>query len=138
MNLIIPIISAFFSLVGLALAVAAFRHTRSREATKDLKEKFDQVDDALRRVLVLETKIDVFWKQVAFSSAQALHSPHAPELDYLIERFQQERLNDAELREFKHRLNDIVDDPQESAFRQKSAREVLALIHVRYEIAVGA
>lgn len=133
-QVIFSIVSALFGLVGLGLSIAAFRHSRKKEHSDELKQRFGQVDDALRRLSVLELQMTVFWKSVSFSSAQALHSPHTPKLDRLIELFQQEKINSVQLLEFKAMLTDIVNDPDETAFRKKAAHEVLTLIHLRYEI----
>lgn len=124
--------TAILSLVlsGISVMVTLANFFRS-----PVKEQRDKVEDALRRLTVLETKIDVFWKSVSFSSAQALHSPHTPQFDRLIELFQQERLDDQQLVEFKRMLREVVDDPNETSFRKKSALEVLALIHIRFEVA---
>lgn len=122
------IIAVVFSTITVIVTVASY----VRGPAKELRDK---AENALNRLTVLEMKMEVFWKLVSVSSAQALHSPHTPELDRLIEKFQQEKINDFELLRFKELLKEVADDPEENKFRQKAALEVLALIHVRYEIA---
>lgn len=134
-QVIFSAISVLFGLVGVSLSIAAFRHARNKEHSDELKQRFGQVDDALRRLSVLELQMTVFWKSVSFSSSQALHSPHTPKLDRLIELFQQEKINAVQLIEFKALLQDIANDPEETPFRKKAALEVLGLVHIRYEIA---
>jgi hypothetical protein len=56
-------------------------------------------------------------------------------LDPLIEKFQCDQIDDAELVEFKRMLREIVEDEAQTAFHRKNARDVLTLIKIRYEIA---
>lgn len=101
----------------------------------------DGLNALQQKVGVMEAQVQVFWRGVSFSSAQALHSPHSPVLDALIEKFQRDQIDDVELAEFKGMLHEIAEDEEETAFKRKSALEVLTLIKIRYEIkleAVGA
>jgi hypothetical protein len=124
-------LSLLVSAVGVIVSAVALQYARN-------KDHRDKVEEVMRRLAVLELQMQVFWKSVSFSAAQALHSPHTPELDRLIERFQQELLDDRELRKFKTMLSEIAASPDETAFRKKCANEVLTLIHIRYEVARGA
>lgn len=83
---------------------------------------------------VLKKQVEVFWKGVSFSSAQALHSPHTKELDALLEKFQRDEIqNEKDLQRLKDLLKGIAkEDPD--AVRQKFALDILTLIHVRFEI----
>lgn len=136
-KLLLP--SLLISLVGLALAVDARRYSRRRDSSTDMQKKIDEcvrdgLSSVVARVIAIETKIEIFWRGVSFSSAQALHSPHTPALDALIEKFQRDQIDDAELVEFKGILREIAEDEGETAFKRKSALEVLTLIKIRYEI----
>lgn len=83
---------------------------------------------------VLQKQVEVFWKGVSFSSAQALHSPHTKELDDLLEKFQRDEIqSEKDLSKLKSMLQEVVDsDP--SPLRKKYALDILTLIHVRFEI----
>jgi hypothetical protein len=59
----------------------------------DTSDKIGQISD---RVSVLETKIEVFWRNVAYDAAKILHSPHRPVLDALLEKFYGETITRAE------------------------------------------
>lgn len=84
---------------------------------------------------VAKKQLEVFWKGVSFSSAQALHSHNTPELDVLLEKFQRDEIeNEKELYELKSRLKGVVDDEVETPTRKKFAQDILTLIHVRFEI----
>ncbi len=126
------------SAAALLLAVANAAYSRRRDAQGDLSGKLKdldgKLDDSIRRLVILETQISVFWKGVSFSSAAALHSPHTPALDRLLEKFQADAFeNETELQELKTLLQPIAaNDPL--PFRRKLASDILTLIHVRYEI----
>ena len=100
----------------------------------ELKELADKLDTVSNRLLVLETKSDIFFKGVSFSSAQALHSPHTKELDELLEKFQRDEIqSEKDLEKLKSMLQDVAqNDP--SQLRKKFALDILTLIHVRFEI----
>ena len=121
------------------------RRDRWREAQEEMDQKFTALrhnhDVLVQRfspmeqdIKVLKTQVEIFWKGVAYSSSQALHSPHTPELDRLIEKFQQETITAEELAEFKNRLRILVNDPAESVGKKKAARETLLAIHVQYDL----
>lgn len=119
------------SLASLWMAWEARRHSRSREAHAE-------IEGLKGRIVAMETKIEIFWKGVSYSSAGALHSPHTPELDALIEQFQDGSIDDGGLARFKVMLEDLTEDEGETKFRRKLARDVLTLIHIRYEVAEPA
>lgn len=133
------------SAISLYLAIDARRHSRRREGASDWQARIDGLRLeflpllVLTRtmeadLLVLKKQVEIFWKGVSFSSAQALHSPHSPELDILIEKFQRGQIDDEELGEFKAMLRHIETDDTETAFRRKAASEVLILIKIQYEV----
>jgi hypothetical protein len=83
---------------------------------------------------VLKKQVEVFWKGVSFSSAQALHSPHTRELDELLEKFQRDEIqSELELAKLKSMLQEVA-QTDASPMRKKYALDILTLIHVRFEI----
>lgn len=107
---------------------------RIADAVKPYEGLPKAVADITADLHVLQKQVEVFWKGVSFSSAQALHSPHTKELDGLLEKFQREEIeNERELHRLKELLQGITkDDPD--PVRQKFALDILTLIHVRFEI----
>jgi hypothetical protein len=63
------------------------------------------------RASVLEAKLDVFWRNVAFDVSKILHSPHPgwEELDGLLEKFRDQAISPAEQAELEDHLRAIVD-----------------------------
>lgn len=74
---------------------------------KTVSARLDNVDAALSkiadrfgpildRLAVIETKIDVYWRNVAMNAAQILHSPHPDRahVDALLEAFQADTLDE--------------------------------------------
>ena len=64
--------------------------TRLDNVDAALSKLSDRFGPILDRLAVIETKIDVYWRNVAMNAAQILHSPH-PErahVDALLEAFQ--------------------------------------------------
>lgn len=63
------------------------------------------------RVSVLESKMDVFWKNVAYDVSKILHSPHPgwEDLDTLLEKFQAQALTSDDEASLAAQLRDIVD-----------------------------
>lgn len=128
----------YVGLIALALSLVNTAYQRRRDQQgdwkKELKDLSDKLDDTARKLLVLETKSDIFFKGVSFSSAQALHSPHTKELDALLEKFQRDELKDErQLRRLKTMLTEIA-HADEVPLRRKLALDILTLIRVRYEI----
>ena|ERR1043165_3717300 len=121
---LLPILSFILGLCGFLLAIDTRR-----------KSGIQEIESIRRDVALLKLQVDVFWKGVSFNSAQTLHSPHTPELDRLIEKFQRDEITDSELYEFKRRLREVQSDASETPLRRKAAGEVLTLIKVRYEVA---
>jgi hypothetical protein len=128
----LPIAAILISLIGLIYTF--LRNQRTDDA--ELKKALDVLS---ARVVAVETKIEVFWKGVSYSAAEALHSPddHLG-IDKLIDKFRHGRLRDEhEIATFKQAMQNIVDaDPD--PFRRKAAREVLLGIQLQFEITPGA
>lgn len=124
---------------ALILAIINALYSRKRDTQGDwerrVKELTDDLKDVSKRLIILEAQSAIFFKGLSVSTAQALHSPHTPELDLLLEAFQQDRLKDEKaVRRLKQLLNEILKNDKESAFRKKLAHDVLTLVQVRYEI----
>lgn len=104
------------------------------EAVTPFKGLPDSVGEMRAELQVLKKQVEVFWKGVSFSSAQALHSPHTKELDELLEKFQRDEIqSEKDLEKLKSMLQDVAqNDP--SQLRKKFALDILTLIHVRFEI----
>lgn len=104
------------------------------DAVAPFKGLPEAVSEIRAELLVLKKQVEVFWKGVSFSSAQALHSPHTQELDELLEKFQRDEIqSEKDLEKLKSMLREVVEsDP--SPIRKKYALDILTLIHVRFEI----
>ena len=63
------------------------------------------------RVSILESKMEVFWRNVAFDVSKILHSPHPgwENLDVLLEKFQGRTISTAEMADLETQLHDIVE-----------------------------
>lgn len=131
----------FLQYVGLAsliIVILNAAYQRRKDTQGDLKEKFkelsDRVEIALTRLTVIETKAEIYFRGMSVSAAAQLHSPHTPELDRLLEKFQHEEIrNEKELYRLKELLKEIADDDSDP-LRRKLASDTLLLIHVRFEI----
>lgn len=69
------------------------------------------------RVAILESKMDVFWRNVAFDVSKILHSPHPgwEDLDVLLEKFQVRAITAAEMADLETQLRDMVEGRWEPA-----------------------
>jgi len=63
------------------------------------------------RVSILESKMEVFWRNVAFDVSKILHSPHPgwESLDALLEKFQVAEISAAEMADLETQLRDMVE-----------------------------
>lgn len=107
---------------------------RIAESVKPFEHLPETVSELHAELLVLKKQVEVFWKGVSFSSAQALHSPHTKELDELLEKFQRDEIrSELELAKLKQMLQEVA-ETDASPMRKKYALDILTLIHVRFEI----
>ena len=135
----------YIGLIALVISIANSIYQRRQDAQRDWGKKIDAavkpfedlpstVAEISADLQVLQKQVEVFWKGVSFSSAQALHSPHTKELDVLLEKFQRDEIqSEKDLSKLKLMLKVVADtdsDPQ----RRKYALDILTLIHVRFEI----
>jgi len=81
----------------------------NRRVVPSLQSVTDRLSTVADRTGVLETKIDVFWKNVAYDAARILHSPHTPELDNLLERYQAQIITSNEKAALADMLREILD-----------------------------
>lgn len=93
------------------------------------------VSDINTRLKVVEFQMTILVKGFSFSAASALHSPHTEELDILLEKFQNQEINDIEIKELIRQLKKtVINNPKESAYRKKLAMDILTLITITYEV----
>jgi len=138
-----------FSLISVTIAVALFAfnmwdrkktsvavlRNEWKSAIQELDEKVEKYVErytaAHEQLAVIQAQVSVFWKGVAYNGALALHSPHSPEFDALIERFVRGELTEAEMLQFRAKLFAIARDTYEERFRRYVAQEVLLSIYVQ-------
>ena len=98
-----------------ALAQSAYALADATRIKADGLQQGATVQDS--RVAVLESKMDVFWKNVALDMSHILHSPHPgwEDLDALLERYRAHLKNpeiqfrDEELAELAYQLREMVE-----------------------------
>lgn len=134
MKELLPYVGVLALLLSLVNSIYQRRKDQQGDWKREIKDVSDKLENVASRLLVLETKSEIFFKGVSFSSAQALHSPHTKELDELLEKFQRDEIqSEKDLEKLKLMLRDVVEsDP--SPMRKKYALDILTLIHVRFEI----
>ena len=135
----------YVGLVALALSVINTLYQRKKDQQGDWSKQIsdsvgpfkglpEAVNEIRAELQVLKKQVEVFWKGVSFSSAQALHSPHTKELDELLEKFQRDEIqSELELAKLKSMLQEVA-QTDASPMRKKYALDILTLIHVRFEI----
>jgi uncharacterized protein YukE len=135
----------YVGILALALSILNTVYQRKKDQQGDWSKKIDEavkpfnglpdtVSTVAAELKVLQKQMEVFWKGVSFSSAQALHSPHTKELDALLEKFQRDEIeSERDLQKLKSMLTD-VSKTDDSPLRRKLALDILTLIHVRFEI----
>lgn len=137
----------YVGLLAFVLAIANTIYQRRKDTQGDWGKKIadavkpfeslpHEVAEISADLQVLKKQVEVFWKGVSFTTAQALHSPHTKELDVLLEKFQRDEIqSEKDLSKLKMMLqHDVIDNPDESQIRKKYALDILTLIHVRFEI----
>lgn len=69
------------------------------------------------RISILESKMEVFWRNVAFDVSKILHSPHEgwEDLDALLEKFQAREISPPEMASLETQLRDMVEGRWEPA-----------------------
>lgn len=84
-------------------------------------------------VAKMETTLAVMINMMGKRAAGILHSPHSPELDELIEKFQQDQITDSELQKFCDLLMKMEHDPNIAKGERGLAMGVLILIDEIYK-----
>lgn len=135
----------YVGLLAFVLSIINTVYQRRKETQGDWQKKIDKAVEPFVRMpaaiaeiaadlAVAKKQLEVFWRGVSFSSAQALHSPHTKELDLLLEKFQRDEIqSEKDLFKLKTMLQDVVDNDNDP-MRKKFALDILTLIHVRFEI----
>lgn len=129
-NITFTIVNIIIAIISVLISAVAFSHSKRKDNAEDLVARINaivgeriivvmnsigKVED---RVIVLETKTDVFWRNVSFDIARELHSPHRPELDRLLEKYYSrdvgpERMSQAEIRRMEFLLKWLIDSDHE-------------------------
>lgn len=121
---------------GLETAVTALSSEMSKVSASDLATG-TQINDLMRKMDVLETKMEVFWRSVAIDAAKVLHSPHPARahVDALLEALMDGTITEdgkTELRELLEYMRDYhYGDPSPSDFPIYPGDQVAAVILLR-------
>lgn len=103
-------------------------------ALKNFSQSSDENIKTLEgRITALETKVEVFWRNVSIDVALLLHKPHPDfrKRDELIEKYAADKLTETELKEFillLEKLKEEGEDKQERFY----ASYILHAIKARY------
>lgn len=134
MKEILPYVGVLALLLSVVNSLYQRRKDQQGDWKQEIKELSDKLEKVSSRLLVLETKSDIFFKRLGVSTAEALHSPHTKELDELLEKFQRDEIqSEKDLEKLKMMLREVA-DTDASPMRRKYALDILTLIHVRFEI----
>lgn len=84
----------------------------------------------------METKIEIFWKDVSFDAAKILHTPHPENArrDYLLEQFVSQQIKREELTELIGLLKLIIDEKSREMGERTAASNMLRALERQYEI----
>lgn len=130
MNLI-EIVSTIFS--GTAVAIIIFLIKTATESKKSLEEAANLLTT---RVSNLETKIEIFWRNVSFDAAKILHTPH-PEnsrRDFLIIRWENKNIGLVELHELISVFKEIIPDEKREMAERNAASLFLRALEAEYNL----
>lgn len=88
------------------------------------------------RIARMETKVEVFWKDVSFDAAKILHTPHPENArrDYLLERFLAQQITSEELAELVITLKKIIEEKDREFGERTAASQLLRALERQYEI----
>lgn len=138
----LPLGGFLISFAAFVIVLINTRHGRRRESATDWQKQindaikpFEKIPEIVAEIraeqLVHKKQLEIFWRGVKYGSSEALISPHTPELDELLRRFQSDELRtDDERRRLRHLLRQLRDDQGETIFRRKMANDVLTLIKI--------
>lgn len=86
-------------------------------------------------IALLQRQGDLFWKMVEQHMTTVLHSPHTPDLDLLLEKYQAGiKLSEDEAKELAYKLEQLINDPNEQQGNRAGAVFLLAALDFRYNL----
>jgi hypothetical protein len=142
------IITILVSFIATALTLLGFymkfvlANKDKIQANKDkVDKKFEEVIAAAtatrEQVIRMETKIEIFWRNVGFDAAKILHTPHPENArrDFLIIRWETDKIGLAELHELISMLKDIIPDETKEASERKAASDLCRSLEAQYDLA---
>lgn len=95
----------------------------------------NEIADILKRVTVIETKLDLYWGAVEKQMSQMLHSPHRPTLDVLLDKnARDERLSHDEAVSLVELIQKLIDSKELSGNEEAGARMLIAVTIGKYEL----
>jgi hypothetical protein len=84
---------------------------------------------------VMKKQLGLFWGLVEKHMTTVLHSPHTPDLDRLLEKYQEgDSLEMDEVEELAHRLIVLINDGAEQQGNRAGAVFLLAALAIRYDL----
>lgn len=94
-----------------------------------------EIADILKRITVIETKLDLYWGAVEKQMSQMLHSPHRPTLDVLLDKnARDERLTHDEAMTLVELTQKLIDTKELSGNEEAGARMLIAVTIGKYEL----
>lgn len=101
------------------------------------KKQFTPIEiaDILKRVTVIETKLDLYWGAVEKQMSQMLHSPHRPTLDVLLDKNARgDRLSHDEAVSLVELVQKLIDSKELSGNEEAGARMLISVTIGKYEL----
>lgn len=96
-----------------------------------------ELADILRRITVIETKLDLYWTAVEKQMSSMLHSPHRPSLDVLLDKnVRDERLTQDEAESLVDLLQRLIDSKELTGNEEAGARMLIAVTIGKYGLAI--
>src|SRR5690242_4138807 len=91
---------------------------------------FQGIIKTRERIITLETKIEIFWRSVAFDAAKILHTPHLinKKRDELLEKFVEGKIIREELKELILILKQIIEEKNRDFGERTAASQLLRAI----------
>lgn len=102
-----------------------------------LQQRWISRDNARRdsEIALLKKQADLFWAMVEQHMTTVLHSPHTPDMDSLLEKWQAgEILTDAEAVDLKDKLLETINSSTESQGNRAGAVFLLAALERKAQI----
>lgn len=100
---------------------------------------FLSIIDNIRRIGVIEAKLELYFDLVGIKAVKTLHSPHSPELDVLLDRWLETTngipnaipMTEDELRKFLHHL-EVAELEKADHFRSNAAAQLRAIVLAKH------